>query len=93
MENEMSFVHHTVKWYGCGYTIEDDENLNGRIQRPPMSNPSSSWCKWGGNKGGYWVEMVTRVLIRWIGCLKRTLMTSSPSIDKLTPMVGVKDFR
>jgi len=93
MENEMPFVHHIVKWYGCSYTIEDDENLNGRIQRPPMSNPSPIWCKWGGNKGGYWVGMVTRVLTRWIGCLKRTLMTSSPSTDKLTPMVGVKDFR
>jgi len=31
MENEMSFVRHVVKWHGCGYTIEDNENLNEYI--------------------------------------------------------------
>jgi hypothetical protein len=30
MENEMPLVRHVIEWQGCGYTIEDDENLNER---------------------------------------------------------------
>jgi hypothetical protein len=30
MENEMSLVHHAIKWWGCSYIIEDDKNLNER---------------------------------------------------------------
>jgi hypothetical protein len=25
MENKMSLVHHTIKWWGCSYIIEDDK--------------------------------------------------------------------
>jgi hypothetical protein len=30
MENEMSLVHHTLKWWGCNYTNEDDKGLSER---------------------------------------------------------------
>jgi hypothetical protein len=41
MENEMSFVHHVVKWLGCDYTIKDDKGLNEKIQKHPMLKPMS----------------------------------------------------
>jgi hypothetical protein len=41
MENEMSFVHHVVKWHGYGYTFENNENLNENIWKHPWRwNPS-----------------------------------------------------
>ncbi len=30
MENEMSLVHHVVKWWGCNCTIDNNKNLNER---------------------------------------------------------------
>jgi hypothetical protein len=30
MENEMPFVHHTIKWWGCGYIDEDDKGMSER---------------------------------------------------------------
>jgi hypothetical protein len=41
MENEMSFVHHTIKWWGYNYTIKDGKGLNERTQRHPMMKPMS----------------------------------------------------
>ncbi len=35
----MPFVHHAVKQWGCGYTIEDDKGLNEKIQGHPMLKP------------------------------------------------------
>ncbi len=37
----MSFVHHDVEQWGCGYTIKDDKNLNERTQGHPMFKPMS----------------------------------------------------
>jgi hypothetical protein len=41
MENEMPFVNHIVKWWGCSYTIENDKGLNGRTQGHPILKPMS----------------------------------------------------
>jgi hypothetical protein len=30
MENEMPFVHHTIKWWGCNYTNKDNKGLSER---------------------------------------------------------------
>jgi hypothetical protein len=27
MENKIPLVHHTIKWWGCDYIIEDDKRL------------------------------------------------------------------
>jgi hypothetical protein len=76
MKNEMSFVHHVIKWWGCDYIIEDGKSLNERTRRHPMLKPMSKWCRRGGNKGKYWAKMITKVWIRWIGCLTGMLMIS-----------------
>jgi hypothetical protein len=31
VENEMPFLHHAIGCQGCGCTIKNDKNLNGRI--------------------------------------------------------------
>ncbi len=41
MENEMPFVHHTIEWWGCGYTNKDDKNLNERTRKHLMLKPES----------------------------------------------------
>ncbi len=41
MENEMPFVHHVVKWWGCGCIIEDDKGLNEKTQGYSMMKPMS----------------------------------------------------
>jgi len=48
MENEMPLVHHAVKWWGCGYTNEDDKGLSERTRRHPMLKPKSKLmhAKW-----------------------------------------------
>ncbi len=30
MENKMPHLHHTVEWWGCGYTDEDNKGLSER---------------------------------------------------------------
>ncbi len=40
VENEMPLIHHVVKHQGYNYTIEDEENLNGRTQGHSMSKPN-----------------------------------------------------
>ncbi len=42
MENEMSFIHHVVEWWGCGYTYEDDKSLGERTQWHLMLKPRSN---------------------------------------------------
>ncbi len=39
VDNEMSFVHHAVKWKGCGCIVEDDESQDGRTQGHFMPKP------------------------------------------------------
>jgi hypothetical protein len=39
MENKMSLIHHTVKWWGCDYTNKDDKGLSERTQRHLMLKP------------------------------------------------------
>ncbi len=41
MENEMSFVQHALKQWGCNCTIKDDKGLNERTQGHPMMKPMS----------------------------------------------------
>jgi hypothetical protein len=41
MENRMPFVNHTVKWWGCGYTDEDNKGVSERTQKYIMSKPKS----------------------------------------------------
>jgi len=41
MENDMPFVHHVVKQWGCGRTIEDDKGLNERTQIHLIMKPMS----------------------------------------------------
>jgi hypothetical protein len=47
MENKMSFVHHTVERWGCGYIIKDDKCLNERTQGHPMLKPMSKLMEAG----------------------------------------------
>jgi hypothetical protein len=44
----MPLVHHVIKRQGCGYTIENDENLNKRTQGHSMSKnkPMLMWVGW-----------------------------------------------
>ncbi len=39
IKNKMPLIHHTIKSYGCNYTIKDDKNLNERICGHPMMKP------------------------------------------------------
>jgi hypothetical protein len=39
MENEIPFVHHVVKQWGCDCIIEDNKDLNERTQGHPMMKP------------------------------------------------------
>jgi hypothetical protein len=39
MEYEMPLVHHTAKWWGCGYPIKDNKGLNERTQKHSMLKP------------------------------------------------------
>jgi hypothetical protein len=39
MENKMPLVHHVIKWWGCGYIIEDDKGVNERTRRQLMMKP------------------------------------------------------
>jgi hypothetical protein len=41
MENKMPFVYHVAKWEACNCTIKDDESLNERTQKHPMTKPKS----------------------------------------------------
>jgi hypothetical protein len=53
MENEMSLVHHAIKWWGCNYIIENDKNLNERTCNHPMLKPMSKLMHVGGGKRRY----------------------------------------
>jgi hypothetical protein len=41
MENKMPLVHHAIKWWGCGSTIENNKGLNERTQGHSMLKPMS----------------------------------------------------
>jgi hypothetical protein len=30
VKNKMPFIHHIIKWWGCNYTVEDEESQDGR---------------------------------------------------------------
>jgi hypothetical protein len=47
MKNEMPLLHHAIKWWGCGYTIEDNKSLNERTKGHPMLKPMSKLIQVG----------------------------------------------
>jgi hypothetical protein len=51
MENEMSFIHHTVKQWECGCIVEDGKGLNERTQGHPMMKPMSKQMEAGWEQG------------------------------------------
>jgi len=39
MENELSFIHHAIKRWGCDYTNKDNKGLSERTQGHQMLKP------------------------------------------------------